>query len=147
MDVILLQDVENLGNRGEIIKVRRGYARNFLIPQGMAAVATESHQRLLAEKVRQEGLQDKKRKRVAEEFAEQHKDLSCTLTVQAGEDDKLFGSVTGRDIAMALAEKDFDLDHKQVLLDEPIKMLGVYSVPVKLHAEVELTVKVWVVKS
>ena len=146
MDVILLQNVENLGRLGQVVSVRRGYARNFLIPKGLAAIASASQQRALAEAVRQEELRDRKRKRTAEELAERYQDLSCTITVQAGEDDKLFGSVTGRDIAAALTEQDGEFDYKQVLLEEPIKQLGVYSVPVKLHAEVEITAKVWVVK-
>jgi large subunit ribosomal protein L9 len=147
MDVILLQDVDNLGRLGDVVTVRSGYARNFLIPQGLAALASESQKRILAEEVQQEKLRDQKAKRQAESMADQYRELSCTITVQAGEDDKLFGSVPERDIAAALKEQDIEVEFKQVELAEPIKQLGVYSVPVKLHPEVEITVKVWVVKA
>jgi large subunit ribosomal protein L9 len=147
MEVLLLQEVDNLGNTGEVVSVKPGYARNFLIPQGLASIATAAQKRALVERLRQEVVQDKKRKLKAEDLASRYSDLSCTITAQAGEDDKLFGSVSGRDIALALAESDLDLDHKQIVLEEPIKQLGVYSVPVKLHPEVEVSVKVWVVKA
>ncbi len=147
MEVILLKDVDRLGRVGDVVTVRRGYARNFLIPQGIASLAGEGERRALQERLRQEKLQDKKAKRSAEELVGKFKELSCTLTVQAGEDDKLFGSVTARDIAAAMSEQDLELEHKQIELAEPIKQLGVYSVPVKLHPEVEITAKVWVVKA
>ena len=147
MDVLLLQDIDNLGTTGEVVSVKPGYARNFLIPQGIASIATAAQKRALVERLRQEVVQDKKRKRQAEGLASRYGDLSCTITVQAGEDDKLFGSVTSRDIAAALEVSDLEIEHRQVILEEPIKQLGVYSVPLKLHPEVEVSVKVWVVKS
>jgi len=147
MDILLLQDIEALGKTGEVVKVKPGYARNYLIPQGLATLASAAHKRVLAERLQQEIVQDKKRKRQAEDLASHYSDLSCTITVQAGEDDKLFGSVSSRDIAEALQQSDLTIDHKQVVLEEPIKQLGVYSVPVRLHSEVEVSVKVWVVKA
>lgn len=147
MDILLLQDIESLGKTGEVVNVKPGYARNYLIPQGLATLATAAQKRVLAERLQQEVVQDKKRKRQAEDLASQYGELSCTITVQAGEDDKLFGSVSSRDIAEALQQSDLTIDHKQVVLEEPIKQLGVYSVPVKLHPEVEVNVKVWVVKA
>jgi large subunit ribosomal protein L9 len=147
MDVILLQDVDNLGRTGQIVAVARGYARNYLFPRGLAAIATESQQRMLAERLQQDTRRDQKRKREAESLVTRFKELSCTITVQAGEDDKLFGSVTERDIATALGQQEIAVEHKQVLLEEPIKQLGVYSVPVRLHPEVEVACKVWVVKA
>jgi large subunit ribosomal protein L9 len=129
------------------VSVRAGYARNFLIPRGMAAVANEMQKRLLTEKLRQAERLDQKHKRLAESLAQNYKDVSCTITVQAGDDDKLFGSVTERDIAAALAQQDIAIEHKQIELAEPIKQLGVYSIPVKLHSEVQISVKVWVVKA
>jgi large subunit ribosomal protein L9 len=147
MDVILLQNVDNLGQMGDVVAVARGYARNYLIPRGLAAVATEGQKSLLAENIRLEKQRDKKRKRHAEGLAERWQELSCTITVQAGDDDQLFGSVTTRDIAKALADSEIEIDHKQVVLEEPIKQLGVYSVPIKLHPEVEVVAKVWVVKA
>jgi len=147
MEVLLLQNVENLGSKGEVITVRNGFARNYLIPQGLAVLATPSQHRIWEERLQQEQMQDKKRKRDAVGLAAKYKELSCTITAQAGEDDTLFGSVSNRDIASALTEQDIEVDHKQIELEEPIKQLGVYTVPVKLHPEVEVLAKVWVVKA
>jgi large subunit ribosomal protein L9 len=147
MEVILTQSVENLGQIGETVTVARGYARNFLIPRGLAMVASEAHRKVVQEKMSLEIKRDSLRKATAEELAGRYGEMSCTISVQAGEDDKLFGSVTGRDIAEALQNEYAELDQKQINLDEPIKQLGVYSVPVRLHPEVEVTAKVWVVKA
>jgi len=147
MDVILMQSVDNLGEMGETVKVARGYARNFLIPQGLAVLATEGHRKLVEQHMKLEAKRDDLRKASAEELAARLGELSCTITVQAGDDDKLFGSVGPRDIAEALTGDSAEFDHKQIVLDEAIKQLGVYSVPVKLHTEVEVTAKVWVVKA
>ena len=147
MDVILMTSIDSLGQMGETVSVKRGYARNFLIPQGMAVPATGGNNKLVAEHIKLETKRDSLRKAGAEELAASLGEISCTITVQAGEDDKLFGSVTARDIAEALQSENVELDHRQIILDEPIKQLGVYSVPVKLHAEVEVTAKVWVVKT
>ena len=147
MDVILMQSVENLGEMGDTVSVARGYARNYLIPQGLAVLATEGHRKLVAEHMKLEAKRDDLRKAGAEELAAKLGELSCTITVQAGDDDKLFGSVGPRDIADALKADSGEFDHKQIVLDEAIKQLGVYSVPVKLHPEVEVTAKVWVVKA
>lgn len=147
MEVILMQSVEGLGEIGETVSVARGYARNYLIPKGMVVLATEGHRKLVAEHMKLEAKRDDLRKAGAEELAAKLGELSCTLTVQAGDDDKLFGSVGPRDIADALKTDSNEFDHKQIVLDEAIKQLGVYSVPVKLHPEVEVTAKVWVVKA
>jgi large subunit ribosomal protein L9 len=146
MEVILLKDVENLGVPGTVVDVKRGYARNYLIPRGLAVPADDSHKRIVAEEGRLTGLRDRKRKRAAEALAAKHQDVSCTLSVQAGDDDKLFGSVTGRDIAEELAKQGLEVDRRQIELEEPIKQLGVYQVPVRLHQDVRVNVKVWVVK-
>ena len=147
MDVILMQSVENLGEMGETVSVARGFARNYLIPKGLAVLATEGHRKLVAEHMKLEAKRDDLRKAGAEELAAKLGELSCTITVQAGDDDKLFGSVGPRDIADALKADSGEFDYKQIVLDEAIKQLGVYSVPVKLHPEVEVTAKVWVVKA
>ena len=147
MDVILMQSVDNLGEMGQTVTVARGYARNFLIPKGLAVLATEGHRKLVAEHMKIAATRVDLRKAGAEELAAKLGELSCTITVQAGEDDKLFGSVGQRDIAEALRAENNEFDHKQIVLDEAIKQLGVYSVPVKLHPEVEVTAKVWVVKA
>jgi large subunit ribosomal protein L9 len=147
MEVILMQSVDNLGEMGETVSVARGYARNFLIPKGLAVLATEGHRQLVNEHMKLEAKREDLRKASAEELAAKLGELSCTITVQAGEDDKLFGSVGPRDIAEALNTDKGEFDHKQIVLEETIKQLGVYSVPVKLHTEVEVTAKVWVVKA
>lgn len=147
MDVILMKGVDKLGEMGDTVSVARGYARNYLIPQGMAVLATEGHRKLVAEHMKLETKRDDLRKAGAEELAAKLGELSCTITVQAGEDDKLFGSVGARDIADALKTETNEFETKQIVLDEAIKQLGVYTVPVKLHPEVEVAAKVWVVKA
>ena len=142
-----MTSMDDLGQMGETISVKRGYARNFLIPQGIAVPATEGNGQMVAEHIKLHAKRDSLRKSGAEELAASLGEISCTLTVQADEDEKLFGSVTARDIAEALQRENIEFDHKQIVLDEPIKQLGVYTVPVKLHAEVEVLAKVWVVKT
>ncbi len=147
MDVILMQDVESLGEMGQTVSVARGYARNFLVPKGLAVLDTDGHRKMVESHMKLESKRDDLRKASAEEQKNKLGELSCTITVQAGDDDKLFGSVNQRDIADALKLAEVDFDHKQIVLEEAIKQLGVYSVPVKLHAEVEIIAKVWVVKA
>ncbi len=146
MQVILMESVDNLGEMGETVNVARGYARNYLVPKGLAVLATEGHRKLVAEHMKLSAKRDDLRKAGAEELAAKLGELSCTITVQADEEDKLFGSVTARDIAESLESDHTSFEHQQILLDDAIKQLGVYSVPVKLHTDVEVTAKVWVVK-
>jgi len=145
MKVILLQTVRGLGSTGDTVQVKNGYARNYLIPNKLALPASASSAKQLEHQTRlieSRLVQEKKR---AEEEAAKLSSISCTVERHVGEEDKLFGSVTGRDIVAALAEEGVILDHQQVELEEPIKFLGVYHVPVKLHQDVETKVKVWVV--
>ena len=146
MEVILKQKIQGLGDRGDVVKVKEGYARNFLFPKGLALLSTPSQRRVLEEESRLHVVRDVKLKQSVQALAEKMKGLSCTIVVQAGEEDKLYGSVTGHDIAKAVSDQGFAIDHKQVVLEEPIKKLGVYSVSVRLHREVEVPVKIWVVK-
>lgn len=146
MELILKSKVEGLGDPGDIVKVKAGYARNFLIPKDLAVPATGRQKKILAEENRLRDVRDNKVKRTIQAMAEKMKDLSCTIVVQAGDEDKLYGSVTGHDIAEAIVKLGFDVDHKQVKLEDPIKILGVYTVSVQLHSEIEVPVKVWVVK-
>jgi large subunit ribosomal protein L9 len=146
MDVILTQKVQGLGDRGDAVRVKDGYARNYLFPKRLALPSTEGQKRVLNEENRLHEVRDLKLKQSVQAIAEKMKGLSCTLVVQAGEEDKLYGSVTGHDIAKAVAEQGFTVDHRQVVLEEPIKKLGVYTVPIRLHRDVEVPVKVWVVK-
>ncbi|NOY77356.1 MAG: 50S ribosomal protein L9 [Calditrichaeota bacterium] len=146
MKVILKQDVESVGTVGDIVTVKNGYARNYLIPKGIALEATPGNLKRIEQEKKTLELQKNREKKAAEQEAAKLNNVSVTISVSVGEEDKLFGSVTSQDIADALKEKGFKIDKRKIVLDEPIKVLGIYSVPVKLHTEVEAKVKVWVVK-
>ena len=146
MKVLLIEDVEKLGAMGNIIEVNGGYARNFLFPRKLAKPATDSTLKIVEEVKKRKLAKLVKEKRSAEELKEKLSMVSCTIPVEAGEDDKLFGSVTAQDIAHAFELEGFSIEKKQIVLEEPIKSLGVYHVSVKLHPEVVGAVKVWVVK-
>jgi large subunit ribosomal protein L9 len=146
MDVILRETVENVGRAGEVVKVKDGYARNFLIPKGLAYAATAANksraeaesQRVAGKLAAQHG--------DAEALAAQLADLELRFTMKAGEGDKLFGSITSADIAARIAEQGLTVDKRVIELEEPIKMIGVYQVPIRLHSEVRGEVQVWVDK-
>lgn len=146
MELILKSKVEGLGEPGDVVKVKDGYARNYLLPKGFAVPANKAMKRVLEEEGRLKGIRDDKIKRNLQTIAGKMKGLSCTIVVQAGEEDKLYGSVSPYDIAGAIQNQGFEVDHKQVILEEPIKKLGVYTVPIQLHRDVEVSIKVWVVK-
>lgn len=146
MKVILKQDVESLGKIGEIVDVKPGYARNYLIPKGMGMIATDKNIRRLQVEQQQSQLKMTKDRKNAEKLAEKLNEVSCTAMVTVGEEDKVFGSVTTQTIADLLKEKGFDIDRKKIVLDEPIKALGIYTIPIKLHTDVEAQIKLWVVK-
>lgn len=147
MKVILLEEMPSLGKAGDVIKVADGYVRNYLIPQKKAIEATSKNMK--AWEYQKNLLKDKigKVKKEAEKLAEKIEGISCTISKQTGEEDKLFGSVTSMDIEESLKEEDIEIDRKKIILDEPIKKLGVYTIPIKLHPEVIANLKVWVVKS
>ncbi|MDZ7289215.1 MAG: 50S ribosomal protein L9 [candidate division KSB1 bacterium] len=146
MKVILRQDFESLGEAGKVLTVKDGYARNFLIPRGIAYEATARNLRQFdQDKLRLEAKQNRE-KRGAYALKEKLDGVSVTATVPVGEEDRVFGSVTTQDIAELLAAKGFEIDRRKIQLAEPIKALGFYEVPVKLHAEVQAIIKVWVVK-
>lgn len=146
MQILLRQDYESLGVAGDIVKVKDGYARNFLIPKGIAFIASEGNKRRYESEQEQKNWRQARDKKDAEELSKKLENISCTITVQVGEEDKLFGSVTSQNIADSLVEQGIEIDKRKVILEEPIKALGIYSVPVKLHTDVEAAVKVWVVK-
>ena len=146
MDVILLSSIPSLGERGDTVKVKAGYARNYLFPRRMALPAGEANRRVFHEKQRVLEKRDELEMQSARTRANKLGDASCTIAVQVGEEDKLYGSVTSADIHKALADQGIDIDRKQIMLDEPIKKLGVYTVEIKLHREVSAPIKVWVVK-
>ena len=147
--VILRQDVANLGTTGEVVGVKPGYARNYLLPRGFAYEATAANVRQLDEEKRRGEQRAKRDYLEARRRASQLEGVSLTFHANAGEESKLFGSITTGDIADRLNEGqlDFEVDRRQIDLSEPIKALGVYSVPVRLHAEVRPEVKVWVIKA
>ena len=146
MDVILRQDVETLGKAGEVVTVKDGYARNFLLPRGLALQATDASKRKLESERAGKAKVQAAVVGAARDIAQKLEAASLTFTMKAGEGDKLFGSVTAADIAAKLAEQSFAIDKKQVELDEPLKALGVYKVAVRLHADVRPEVRVWVVR-
>jgi large subunit ribosomal protein L9 len=146
MKIILREDVDRLGQRGDIITVKDGFARNYLIPRGQALRATPGNLRTFEEEKKQLDVRENKTRRLAEQFAKKLKAVSITATVSVGDEDRVFGSVTAQTISNLLKEKGFDVDKKKILLDEPIKALGVYTIPIKLHSDVQGKVKVWVVK-
>ena len=146
MKLILRKTVEKLGNPGDVVEVRRGYASNFLIPGGLALMATEHNLKKVEVEKRREV--DKKQKELdsAEAMAEKLRATSLTVPVVVGEDEKMFGSVTSIDIVKAFEQEGISVERHDILLEEPIRELGVYNVRVKLHQKVEAVVKVWVVK-
>ncbi len=146
MKVILKQEIEKLGNPGDIVTVKDGYARNYLLPRGLAVPATPGNLRAIEEEKKLAELRASREKRAAEKLAEKLNSVSVTATVSVGEEDKIFGAVTSQTIAELLKEKGYDIDRRKIHLEEPIKALGIYDVPIKLHPEVEAKVKVWVVR-
>jgi large subunit ribosomal protein L9 len=146
MKVILKADIERLGKVGDVVTVAAGYARNFLMPRDMALEATEKNlARIEVDKKRYVKVQAKARQD-AEALAAKLGTLSLTIRQAAGESDKLFGTVTTMDIAAALEKEGFAIDRRQISVEEPIKTLGIYTVPVRLAPEVSAALKVWVVR-
>lgn len=144
MKVILQQDVHNLGRLGDIVKVREGYARNFLVPRGLAVMADEGNVRRLEHQKRVAAARAARLLAEARALADRIGQTTVSIKVQAGEEGKLFGAVTNRDIAEAMAAEGVSVDRRQVELAEPIKHLGFYTVPVRLHADVTGHVRVYV---
>lgn len=146
MKVILAEDVPRLGSRGDVVTVKDGYGRNFLIPSGKALPATAGALAQLEIKVKLDEVRVEKDRRQAEILAERLAGVSCTVRVQADEGDKLYGSVGQRDIAQALEEQGIETDPHSIVIDEPLKMLGVYPVKIRLFSDVEAEIKVWIIR-
>lgn len=146
MKVILLDDVKNIGKTGEEVQVKDGYARNYLIPRKLALKASAENLRVFQNEQKAREKKKAKTRQDAAALGEKLAALSLTISRVAGEEDKLFGSVTNADVAEALEKEGHKIDKRKILLVEPIKALGVVEVPVQLHAEVTVPVKVWVVK-
>ncbi|MDI6703771.1 MAG: 50S ribosomal protein L9 [bacterium] len=146
MEVILREDVKGVGKKSEIKQVADGFARNFLIPKGLAVEKNSKNLRILEEERRVAILKREKRKRDAVRLKQKIESLSVTISREAGPDERLFGVVRALDIAEALIEQGIDVDRQMIELEEPLKGLGIYTVPVKLHEEVKASLKVWVIK-
>lgn len=145
MKVILSKSMDSLGEEGDTIEVKDGYARNFLIPKGIVLEATYSNLKKLEEKKKVEKIRLEKAKKEALELRKKLSKTSCTIPVKT-EGEKMFGAVTAMDIVAGYEDKGVKLDKTNVVLEDPIKELGVYNIPVKLHPEVTAEIKVWVVK-
>jgi len=146
MQVILLEDVPSLGKAGESVKVSEGYGRNYLIPQKKAILATEKGITILEHQRREVQQRMGKVKKDMEKVVQQIEKLSCTFAKTVGESGKLFGSVTSMEIESFLKENGIDVDRKKIQLEEPIKNLGMFTIPIKLHPDVTAQLKVWVVQ-
>jgi large subunit ribosomal protein L9 len=146
MEIILRHAIENLGKPGDVVTVSPGYARNYLLPRGFAYEATPGNlKRISQEKSRLEAAENERRE-AAQQLASKLEEVSLTFSARVGDEGKLFGSVTAADIAQQLEAQGFAIEKRQIDLHEPIKALGVYRVPVRLHADVRPEIKVWVIK-
>ncbi len=145
MKVILKDDVQGLGKAGQIVNVKDGYARNYLLPRGLALIADEKNVKLLEIQKKKFEEEAKKRRQDAESVAQRLSELQLTIKAKAGEDQKLFGSITAKDIAEALQKEGFSVDKKQVVILEPIKRVGDYEIEIKLQEGISAKLKVNVV--
>jgi large subunit ribosomal protein L9 len=146
MEIILRQAVENLGKPGDVVTVKNGFARNYLLPHGMAFEATPGNLKRIAQERGRLEAAENERIGSAQELAKRLEEVQLTFSARVGEEGKLFGSVTSADIAEQLASQGFHIEKRLIDLHEPIKALGVYRVPVKLHADVKPEIRVWVIK-
>ena len=146
MEVILREDIVNLGSRGSVVKVTPGYARNFLLPKKMAVAATESNKKIVEQERQSHLKREAKESAEATDLAKLMAAVEVTIAHKAGENDQLFGSVTSADIAAALEKQGYTIDRRKVHLEEPIKKLGDYKASVRLHREVTVEIPVHVVK-
>lgn len=146
MRLILRTDVEQLGKRGEVVKVAPGYGRNYLLPKRLAYEYSESNIKRVDKERKVLEVQHLKERQEAEDLARRIAEVSCTIVKKVGESDTLYGSVTNADIADALHKEGFSIDRRRILLADPIKTLGIYTVPIRLHPDVTAELKVWVVK-
>ena len=146
MEVILREDVDKLGNRGQVVKVASGYARNFLLPNRMAVAATDSNKKIVEQERQGHLRREAKDQSDAADLGKLLESVSVTIAQKAGENDQLFGSVTAKDIADSLEKQGYTIERRKIQLDEPIKTLGDHQVPVRLHRDVTTNITVHVVK-
>jgi len=145
MQVILREDVAGLGRTGDVVKAKPGYARNYLIPRGFAVMADPKNLKRIEHEKTIIAKQSVKNKATAEEFKARIEGISVTVSKYAGEQDKLFGSVTAKEIEHALAEEGVTIDKKKIRIDQPIKQLGIHTVSIHLQTDLDASLKVWVV--
>lgn len=146
-EVILKNDIEKIGKAGDVIKVKDGYARNFLIPRGLALEVNKANLKKLEQDKKKKELDKEKIKQEAQKIADEISGMSCTVTTEAMDDDKLYGEISSIDIARAIeTEKNLKIDKKLIVINKPIQSLGIYEVEVKLHPEVMTKVRVWVTR-
>lgn len=142
MEIILKQDIPNLGHKDDLVTVKNGYARNYLIPQGFATAATESAKKVHAENIKQRAHKEAKIKEDAEKFAKKLEGLTLTIGAKTSSTGKIFGSVNTIQIAESLAEKGFDIDRKNISIkDDAVKEVGTYSAEIKLHRDVKVSIQ------
>jgi large subunit ribosomal protein L9 len=146
MQIILREDIAKLGKQGEVVNVKDGYARNFLIPKALALEVTPDNLKVIETQRKLKAKKEEESKKKAQDLAAKLASLSCTIAMPAGEDDKLFGAVTPSNLADALTQEGLMIDKKDIVLEEEIHKLGIYHVKVKLHPEVTQQLKLWVVK-
>lgn len=146
MEVILREEIAKLGNRGEVVTVADGYARNYLLPKRLAVRATEANKKIVEQERMAHVRREAKHKGEAEDLAKQLNGVAVSFTQKAGEADQLFGSVTSKDIVEALAKQDFVIDRRKIHLDEPIKQLGEHKVTLRLHRDVSVEIQVNVLR-
>jgi len=146
MDVILRYDVPKLGRAGQAVNVKDGYARNYLLPRGLAEKASKENLARVAAELKRRALAEAKEREACQALAARLAEISVTIARKAGDDDKLFGSVTNLDISKALEKDGFAIDKKKILLDQPIRQLGIFNVDVALHPDVTASLRVWVVR-
>jgi large subunit ribosomal protein L9 len=146
MEVILRQTIENVGGPGDLVDVSRGFARNYLLPRGLAYEATPGNLKRIAQERSRLEASEERRREGAREIASRLEAISLTFSARVGDEGKLFGSITSTDIAEQLAAQGVSVEKRQIDLHEPIKALGVYRVPIRLHADVKPEIKVWVIK-
>jgi large subunit ribosomal protein L9 len=146
MEVILREDIDKVGSRGQAVKVASGYARNFLLPKKLAVAATEANKKIVEQERQSHLRKEAKQKGEAEDLSKLLTGVSVTIAQKAGENDQLFGSVTNKDVADALAAKNYNIERRKIQMDDPIKQLGEYKVPVRLHKDVIAEITVVVVR-
>jgi large subunit ribosomal protein L9 len=147
MEVILRAAVENLGHPGDIVKVSPGFGRNYLLPRGLAYAATAGNKKRMEQERQRLEAAESSRRTTAQELAGRMEQVSLTFSARVGDEGKLFGSVTAADIAHQLEGLGYTIEKRQIDLHEPIRTLGVYRVPIRLHADVKPEIKVWVIKA